>query len=256
METILTEKSNTGVRICTFNRPEKRNAISRQLLRECREFLSEIQSDSQARALILTGNGPAFCAGADLKERSSMSELEVREFLSNFRQFLLDLEHLSIPTLTVFNGDAYGGGLEISLATDFRFLKEGSRLGLTETRLGIIPGAGGTQRLPRIVGIPTAKEWILTGRKLDSVEALNKGLVNSVSSDPMKDAEELILEILDCAPLSVGWAKMAIQEGADLDLDSALDVEQKYYQMTLATKDRLEALNAFQEKRKPNFRAE
>ncbi|WCL50115.1 enoyl-CoA hydratase-related protein [Leptospira sp. GIMC2001] len=251
-----------GIGILRLQSPATRNAISRELLRQLDIIIRELdlsKPKDQPRVLIITGEGnTAFCAGADLKERATMTEAEVWSFLGKFREFLANIERLPFPTIAGINGVALGGGLEIALACDLRAISTSALIGLPETKLGIIPGAGGTQRLSRLIGANRAKEIIFTGRKISATEANLLGLVNRVL--PEENFAETLLsfaeEISSSAPISLRAAKRAIQEGLNLDLEKGLDLEQECYSLTLKTKDREEALLAFREKRKPVFRGE
>ncbi len=245
--------------ILKFNLPETRNAISRALLRETQKTINNLSNPEifkEVRCLILTSShSQAFCAGADLKERASMNQDEVWVFLDEFRKFLSDLESLPIPTIAGIEGVALGGGLEIALACDLRVCSRGVSLGLPETKLGIIPGAGGTQRLPRLIGESKAKDLIFTGRRLDADEALQLGLINRIFSKEsfQNDTFSFAKNISESAPISISMAKEAIQKGHSMELEKGLDFERKCYNSTIHTKDRLEALIAFKEKRKPHF---
>ena len=245
-----------------FNRPEARNAISRNLLHEFSQQIKNLEAPEiykTIRALVLQGKGGlSFCSGADLKERAVMSEAEIWQFLDQFRGVLLKLEGLSIPTIAAIDGIALGGGLEIALACDIRICSSKSILGLPETKLGIIPGAGGTQRLPRLIGESRAKDLIFTGRRIESLTAKELGLVNHIFSEENfeQDLEQYVQEIILSAPISLAMAKQAIQEGMEQELEKRLDLERFYYKSTINTKDRAEALVAFREKRKPLFTGE
>ncbi|XDD42584.1 enoyl-CoA hydratase-related protein [Leptospira sp. WS60.C2] len=257
MNTISLQTIDSYVALIELNRPEAKNAISVQFLRELHECIRDVER-GKFRVLVIIGMGDAFCSGADLKERKTMTEPEVKSFLRNINLCFRDLENLSIPTIAAINGYAFGGGLELALSCDIRYANETALMGLTETKLGIIPGAGGTQRLSRIVGIPTAMEWIFSGKKLTSAEALSKGLVSKVVN-PLELKESslaLAREISESAPIAVSAAKKAIRQGFQLPMESALTWEQLCYSETLTTKDRLEALQAFAEKRKPIFKGE
>ncbi|MCX7999165.1 MAG: enoyl-CoA hydratase-related protein [Leptospiraceae bacterium] len=241
-----------------FMRSQKANAISKNLLNEFYQHLLSLRDNSKIYCLVITGTGKFFSAGADLEERRSMSEKEVLEFLDNFQETLGLLESLPVPTIAAINGYAFGGGLEIALACNLRIGKEGIELGLTETRLGIIPGAGGTQRLSRLIGKSKAMSLIFRGKKISSLQAKELGILEEVFLDLEYETKlnEFISEILRCAPIAIRLAKQAIQEGFDLPLKEALELERKCYLQTLPTKDRLEALKAFQEKREPKFTGE
>lgn len=252
--------SYSGKRVATiqFHRPEKSNAISWSFLQSFRENLEKVRGEGRAFALIVTGSGKAFCAGADLEERRQMTDEEVIQFLDDFRMTLLILEEMHCPTIAAIQGAAFGGGLELALACDIRLMSDSSQIGLTETRLGIIPGAGGTQRLSRIVGISEAMSLIFRGKKLNASEALRYKVVNEVypSEEFSEKVNEFTEEILVSAPLAVQLARKAIRRGYFQNLQVALDTEREYYLETLKTKDRIEALNAFREKRKPEFKGE
>ncbi|TGL23892.1 enoyl-CoA hydratase [Leptospira yanagawae] len=257
MNSVSLQTIDNYVAFIELNRPEAKNAISIQFLQELSDCIDQVKT-GKYRALVIIGVGDAFCSGADLKERKSMSEPQVREFLRNINNCFTKLAGLSIPTIAAINGYAFGGGLELAISCDIRYASETAIMGLTETKLGIIPGAGGTQRLARIVGEATAMEWIFAGKKLSSEEALRRGLVSKVV-DPLQLKQSslaLASEISESAPIAVSAAKKAIRQGFQLSMESALKWEQLCYSETLTTKDRLEALQAFAEKRKPHFKGE
>lgn len=257
MNTVSIQTIDSYVALIVLNRPEAKNAISVQFLEELHQSIKAVQKE-KFRALVITGVGDAFCSGADLKERKNMSEPEVKRFLRNINVCFSELANLSIPTIAAINGFAFGGGLELALSCDIRYASESAIMGLTETKLGIIPGAGGTQRLSRIVGESTAMEWIFSGKKLSSAEALSRGLVSKVVNPvDLKDSSlALAMEIAESAPIAVSASKRAIRQGFSMPIESALQWEQLCYSETLTTKDRLEALQAFTEKRKPMFKGE
>lgn len=246
--------------ILTLDRPERMNAVDRATLRGLRDVLDALYTDTTVHALIVTGSGDrAFCAGADLKERAGMTVPEVRGFLKGIRDVMNDLENLPKPVIAAVNGLALGGGTELALACDIRIAAETASMGLTETTLAIIPGAGGTQRLPRLVGKGRAKELIFTGRKVDAAEALAIGLVEFVvpGAELLDRARALALQIVErCGPVAVTQAKFAINHGMEVDLATGLAIEAKAYEVTLPTRDRKEALAAFAEKRAPVFTGE
>lgn len=254
-KSILAEKKNS-VLIVTLNRPKFMNALNLDTLKEGRKILTDVYFDSDIRAVIITGAGDkAFCAGADLKEREKMSEAEVRHYIKTIKDTLVDIENLSKPVICAINGVALGGGTELAMACDIRIASPNATMGLTEVTLGIIPAGGGTQRLPRIVGIAKAKELILTGRRVSAQEALRIGLVNQVALEGklMENAMEMAEDIAKNAPFAVQQAKFAINRGHEIDLSSGLALESKAYEVCIPTKDRVEALKAFKEKRKPEF---
>lgn len=198
-----------------------------------------------------------FCAGADLKERKTMNETEVKEFVRKLRATFTMLEEMPCPTISVIDGPALGGGCELSLCTDFRIATKDAILGLPETGLAIIPGAGGTQRLPRLIGVSLAKELIFTGERLSAERAKDIGLVNHVCNDfdeATLKAIEIAKLIGEKGPIAIRAAKRAISKGIEVDLKQGLEIEDECYKMIIDTEDRMEGLKAFAEKRKPNYK--
>jgi len=248
-----TQQEN-GVLTVLLNRPPV-NAFNRECLLELDELVGHIRSQNDLRVVILTAHGKVFSAGADLKERRSMSDEEVLEFVESIRASFYSWYDLDIPTICAMQGGAFGGGLELALMCDFRILAKDAEVGLKETRLGVIPGAGGTQRLTRLIGEAGALKWILTGKTFTASEALDAGVVD-VISDPdqvVSTAGSLAGEIVKAAPVAVKQAKRAVRDGAKLDYKEALDLEGECYKQTIPTTDREEALKAFLEKRAPNW---
>ncbi len=246
-----------GVAVVTLNRPEAMNAINFDILDALAEVIGSVRFDPEIRVLIITGAGEkAFCAGADLKERREMSEIRVKEFLHTLRRLFSDIEALSKPVISAINGFALGGGTEMALATDIRIASMNASMGLTETRLAIIPGGGGTQRLPRIIGKAKAKELIFTGRRVDAREALDIGLVNHICEPDllMDEAMNMARMICEAGPIAIEQAKYAIDTGFETDLSTGLGIEANAYRVTLPTQDRLEGISAFLEKRKPVYK--
>ncbi|MGB0953571.1 MAG: enoyl-CoA hydratase-related protein [Planctomycetota bacterium] len=239
-----------------INRAAARNALSFPTLMLLREHLKALRTDDSVWVVVLTGAGDkAFCAGADLKERRTMSEDQVKEFVQNIRGTMDDIGALPQPTLAAMNGHAFGGGCEMALACDLRLMVEDAMIGLTETSLGIIPGAGGCVRLPRLVGAAMAKELILTAKRVTAPEAQGMGLIHETA--PRETWSEaiaaMVQRLLNNGPLALRAAKDAIDGSLDLPLDLALEHEASCYQRIIPTTDRLEALAAFAEKRKPIF---
>ncbi len=248
-----------GVEIWTVDGEARRNALSRAMIAGLLENLARVRDDRALRCVVVTGKGDkAFCAGADLKERAGMSAEEVHAFHRSLRDAFRAIEAAPQAFVAAMNGAALGGGLELALACDLRVAVEGAEMGLPEVGLGIIPGAGGTVRLPRAIGVARAKELILTGRRVSASEALSMGLVSRVA--PAGRLLEVALDLAGMvarnAPISIRQAKRAVDGGLHLDLDSALDHENRMYQDCLTTKDRVEALRAFAEKRRPIFTGE
>ena len=249
------ESAESGVRSLTLDRPPV-NALGRELVDDLTVALARLKRDEEARCLIVRSAGAHFCAGADLKERQGMSLDEVRRFVPRLGGLCNALAAIPYPTIAAVRGAAAGGGCELALACDMRVLAEGAKIGLRETALAIIPGAGGTQRLPRLIGPMKAKRWIFTAGMFGAAEALVDGVAERVVPDHHLNrvATELAEEIAACGPLANRLVKRAIDSGADLPLDRALQLEWECYQETLQTEDRVEALQAFAEKRKPRFR--
>jgi enoyl-CoA hydratase/carnithine racemase len=249
-----------GLAIWTIDRPDRRNALSRSVVREIGRLAREAMGDKTLRAVIVTGaGGQAFCAGADLKERQGMNEEEVRDFLSLYRVCFRDLERLDKPVIAAIDGVAFGGGLELALACDFRVASRTSQIGLTETSLGIIPGAGGTQRLVREIGASRAKELIVFARRLSAEEALSYGVVNRLADAGTSALDAAIAwaePLLSAAPIAIASALAAVDAASDLALEDGLSFERICYERTLVSKDRTEALAAFAAKRKPVFTGE
>ncbi|HJL18881.1 MAG TPA: enoyl-CoA hydratase-related protein [Sandaracinaceae bacterium LLY-WYZ-13_1] len=246
--------------VWTIDRPERMNALSRAVVRELGRLAREAAQDRSLRAVIVTGAGEkAFCAGADLKERRSMDEEDVRDFLPLYRASFGALDRLPVPVIAAINGVAFGGGLELALACDFRVAARHAKIGLTETSLGIIPGAGGTQRLPRIVGEAKAKELVVFAQRLSAEKALEIGLLTRVADEgqsALDCALDLARPLEDAAPIALAAALEAIDGASDRSLEEGLSLERRCYERTLASKDRLEALAAFAEKRRPAFTGE
>jgi enoyl-CoA hydratase/carnithine racemase len=257
---VLHVEKQDAVAILTLNRPDKMNALNFEALLALRAAVEELALDTAVRAVIVTGAGEkSFCAGADLKERATMTPEQVRRFIRTIRNTMTELENLPKPVIAAINGLALGGGTELALACDIRVATETATMGLTETTLAIIPGAGGTQRLPRLIGRGRAKELIFTGRRVEMPEAERIGLVEFVvpADQLMAKAMEIARRIVDhTGPVAVTQAKFAINLGMEVDLASGLAIESKAYEVTIPTRDRAEALKAFGEKRKPVFTGE
>jgi len=245
-----------GVATITLNRPGAANALSRELVGALGQALSRARADDGVRAVVLTGaGGKAFCAGADLKERRAMTLEETRSFLRSLNAVVDAVAAFPRPVIAALNGAAFGGGLELALACDFRLAADTAELGLVETRLGIIPGAGGTQRLARVAGLAVAKELILTGRPIGAARARELGVVSEVVPAAALTAAtaRLAAELAGAGPLAVTQAKRAIDGGFDLPLPEALAHERACYEIVLESADRDEGLSAFAEKRPPQF---
>ncbi len=261
-EVILKEKTEKGVLLLTLNRPASMNCLNFEAIETLQQVIEESNFDMSVRVMIITGAAPpdgkkaSFCAGADLIERRTLSEGQVRRFISTVRKTMISVENARVPVIAAINGYAFGGGTELALASDLRIAASNVLMGLTETSLAIIPGGGGTQRLPRIVGLAKAKELIYTARRIDAATALEIGLVNQVvkPDELMEAALALATEISENGPIAVQQAKFVLNYGSECSIGVALNMESKAYEITIPTEDRLEALAAFAEKRKPVFK--
>jgi enoyl-CoA hydratase/carnithine racemase len=257
---VLVERRGTTAFV-TLNRPEAANALSKSLVSALASAFAgleaEIAGGGDLRAVVLTGaGGKAFCAGADLKERRAWTLDDTRGFLDQLNAVMNAVAAFPRPVIAAINGVAFGGGLELALACDIRLAADSAEMGLTEVRLGIIPGAGGTQRLARIAGLAVAKELTLTGRRIGAAQARELGLVSQVApADGLAEtAGRLAREIGAAAPLALAAAKRAIDEGAARSLADGLTIERAHYEQVLITGDRNEGLNAFIAKRAPEFK--
>jgi methylglutaconyl-CoA hydratase len=250
-------EQRSAVAVWTIDRVGRRNALSRATLLALGKLAREAAGNPSIRAIVVTGAGNvAFCAGADLKERQAMDDNQVRAQVELYRSELGPLDRSPKPVVAAINGAALGGGLELALCCDLRVAAVHARLGFPETSLGIIPGAGGTQRLPRIVGEGRTKEMILLGRQLTAEEALAWGLVQRVTplgKNVVDDALEWIRPIAEGAPIAQAAALTSIDHALDVSLDVGLELEKVSYDKTLVSDDRCEGLAAFAEKRAPRF---
>jgi enoyl-CoA hydratase/carnithine racemase len=247
------------IAILTLNRPEVMNSLNFPLLKELNHFITEANFAKDIRVIIITGAGnKAFCAGADLKERRTLPPEEVRRYIFTIRTTFTAVEYLPKPVIAAVNGIALGGGTELALASDIRIASSTAKMGLTETSLAIIPGAGGTQRLVRAVGKGKAKEMIFLAKRIPADEAYEIGLVNKVVEPEklMDTAIEMAEKICENGPLAIEQAKFAINYGSETDIFTGLAFETQCYNNLIPTKDRIEGLEAFKEKRKPQYKGE
>ncbi len=237
-----------------LNRPEALNTVNWDLIRRMDAAMEELSRDDGVWAAYLEGAGNrTFCAGADLKERKTMPPAEVPAFVDLISGTMTRIAEAVVPFVAAVGGFAFGGGMEAALGCDLRVVGPNAKLGLTETRLGIIPGAGGTQRLSRLVGTGRARSLILTGRRIGADEALQMGVAEHRADDALEGALAIAGEIAKCGPQAVRAAKQAIDGGFDLPMTEALAHERACYDTTLESEDRFEALRAFAEKRPPVF---
>ncbi|PYZ94849.1 enoyl-CoA hydratase [Salipaludibacillus keqinensis] len=256
MTNIIVETTDSLATV-TINRPDQLNCFDFETLVQLESAVEKLQLNRHIRCVIFTGAGDkAFSAGADLKERKSLNENEVRRNVSKIRRVFTMIEEMPQPTIAAINGYALGGGFELALACDFRYAVAKAKMGLTEVSWAIIPGAGGTQRLTRLIGPARAKELILTARVIEASLAESWGMITKVVSDDsnlLEETQALSNEIMVNGPLAVTQAKFAIQQGNNVDIHTGLAIEAKSYEVIIPTEDRLEALNAFHEKRRPRF---
>ena len=257
-ETIRYEKKG-GIGIAAINRPQAMNAINSAVIRDLSQVIAEVEADTELRALIITGEGRAFAAGADISEMSSMSALEGRDFGRRGSALFRRIEKLEIPTIAAVNGFALGGGCELSMACDIILAagpnaegKGGAKFGQPEVGLGITPGFSGTQRLPRRVGAAKAKELIFSGKVIGAEEAKAMGLVNEVypAEELMDAAVAMAKSFAVNAPIAVKYSKACIDRGLQMDIDDGVALENELFAMCFATEDQKEGMSAFLEKRK------
>ena len=248
---------NNYIAIFTLNRPEVRNAIDAQTWGELVTFMNYAETSEEIRAIILTGAGTkTFASGADLKELKTRTCAE--HIKTPCRAALLSIENSSKPVIAAVNGHALGGGFELMLACDLCVAASHAKFGLPETGLGIMPGAGGTQRLPRMIGVRRAKEMILTGKMITADEAADLGLVSEVVpvEELLDTAKKLAEQIVKKAPIAIGIAKRSINQSMYTDLATGINTESVMCAMLLETKDAREGITAFLEKRAPEFKGQ
>ncbi|XP_066479658.1 enoyl-CoA hydratase domain-containing protein 2, mitochondrial [Tiliqua scincoides] len=253
-------EASCGIAEILMNRPHAKNSLGKVLVDELYETLDLLRFDENIRVVIIKSKvGGVFCSGADLKERAKMTDAEADHFVQRLRSLMDGIAALPMPTIAAIDGYALGGGLEMALACDLRVAASSAKMGLIETTRGLFPGAGGTQRLPRCIGIGRAKELIFTGRQIDGQEASSIGLVNhAVPQNEEGDAAyqkalALAEEIVPRAPIAVKMGKLAINRGTEVDIASGMAIERMCYAQNIPTKDRQEGMAAFIEKRPPKF---
>ncbi|MDR2610745.1 MAG: enoyl-CoA hydratase/isomerase family protein [Clostridiales Family XIII bacterium] len=255
-ETLLTEKKD-GYIIVRTHRPEALNALNADMLRDIASVMRAIADDDEVGAVILTGEGRSFVAGADIAHMSRLSAVEGRAFMKKGQAAFQTIEDLEKPVIAAVNGFALGGGMELAMACDIRFASEKAKFGQPEVGLGIIPGFGGTQRLARLAGKGMAKYLIFGGGTIGADEALSIGLVEKVypHEELLERAEEFVREILKKAPLAIRMAKVAINTGYEADLRTAVAFEAEAMSIVFGSEDRVEGMTAFLEKRPPAWQA-
>ena len=256
MDYVRLERDESGIAVLTIDRQEKLNALNPQVTEEIGQTLLDLEREFP-RAIIVTGAGDrSFVAGADIEAMSTMPPLEAKRFAEMGHAAMALLDRTPVPTIAAVNGYALGGGCEIALACDIRVAAENAVFGFPEVSLGILPGMGGTQRLPRLVGPAVAKELIFTGRRISAGEAHRIGLVNRVvpRGEALEAAREMAAEIAANAPLAVRHAKAAANRAFDVDLISGLEYEADQFSLLFSTEDAREGMGAFVQKRKAEFR--
>ena len=253
---ILFEADEQGIALVTVNRPDKLNALSAAVVAELREAFEQIARDAYIRGAILTGAGEkAFVAGADINELAQLSAFEAREFALRGQQAFRLLETMAKPSVAAMNGYALGGGLELAMACTVRFAADTAKMGQPEVKLGIIPGYGGTQRLPRLVGRGRALELLLSGDTITAAEAHRIGLVNAVvpQAELLKHSRAWLGKVLENAPLAVGLTMETVDAGLNIGLEEGLRFEANAFGVSASTEDRREGTRAFLEKRRAVF---
>ncbi|XP_074935938.1 methylglutaconyl-CoA hydratase, mitochondrial isoform X1 [Phalacrocorax aristotelis] len=275
------DDEHKGIVVLGLNRSHAKNALNKNILKMMSKAVDALKSDKKVRTVIFRSEVPGiFCAGADLKERAKMHASEVSSFVSKARATINEMvmeshrkaggiprlqdaaANLPVPTIAAIDGTALGGGLELALACDIRVAASSAKMGLVETKLAIIPGAGGTQRLPRTIGVSLAKELIFSARVVDGEEAKSIGLIshvveqNEAGDAAYRRALALAKEFLPQGPVAMRVAKLAINQGMEVDLVTGLAIEEACYAQTIPTKDRIEGLLAFKEKRPPRYKGE
>lgn len=238
----------------TLSRPPV-NALNQKIVKEIMQCAKFIAEETNISVLVLESNQKHFCAGADLKEREKMPDKKVHEVVESIGKMVSVIENLPMPTIAAINGSALGGGAELAFGCDLRIMADSAKIGLPETSLGIIPGAGGTQRLPRIIGYSKAMYWLCSARIFDAEEAFADGVADFLApaNELLDTVAELASELAENAPLAIRAAKSAIFEGSGKSLEEALKIEIHQYKKILHTEDRNEGLRAFKEKRRPNW---
>uniref|UniRef100_A0A6J0TXW1 Methylglutaconyl-CoA hydratase, mitochondrial isoform X1 n=1 Tax=Pogona vitticeps TaxID=103695 RepID=A0A6J0TXW1_9SAUR len=257
------DDDHKGIVVLGLNRAHAKNALNKNLVKMISKVTEALKTDKKVRTVIFRSEVPGvFCAGADLKERAKMHSSEVSSFVSKARTTINEMANLPVPTIAAIDGIALGGGLELALACDIRVAATSAKMGLVETKLAIIPGAGGTQRLPRTIGVSLAKELIFSARVIDGEEAKSIGLIshvveqNEAGDAAYRRALALAREFLPQGPVAMRVAKLAINQGMEVDLLTGLAIEEACYAQTIPTKDRIEGLLAFKEKRPPRYKGE
>lgn len=255
-KTIIYEKSE-GIGTITLNRPKSMNALNSELFRELNHVLDEIERDDDVKVVIFTGGEKFFAAGADITEVGKISTpVEAHAFAKEAQNIFNRIEDLEKPVIAAVSGFALGGGCELALACDLRIAAENASFGQPEIKIGVMPGGGGTQRLPRVIGLTKAKELLYTGDPIDAHEAYRIGLVNKVvpTESLMDEARKMALKIARQPGIPLKITKLAVNRGINMDIKSAMAYEACCFEMLFSTEDQKEGMQAFIEKRKPVFK--
>ncbi|MDY6880584.1 MAG: enoyl-CoA hydratase-related protein [Desulfatiglans sp.] len=253
--TIIYEKEG-NIGIITLNRPKSMNSINLELINDLNQVLTEIEADKGIGAVILTGHEKFFGAGADIKEINTIdSAIKAHDFVNVIRPLFDRLENLEKPTIAAVSGLALGGGCELTLACDFRIAAENAQFGLPEVKIGVLPGGGGTQRLPRLIGAGRAKEMLYIGDPIDAEEAYRVGLANKVVKLEalMDEAKKMAAKLARQPVYGIKMIKACVNKGTGMDLRSGLDYESRCFEFLFSTEDQTEGIKAFVEKRKPVY---
>ncbi|MDH7507434.1 MAG: enoyl-CoA hydratase-related protein, partial [Candidatus Thermoplasmatota archaeon] len=237
-------------------RPNYLNALNKDTIFELTKAVEELENDKNIKVVILTGEGKSFIAGADIKQMKDMNSSDAKKFAEEGHNLLMKIENSRLPFIAAVNGYALGGGCEVMMACDICVAASSAKIGQPEINLGIHPGFGGTQRLPRLVGLMKAKQLLLTGENIDANEALRIGLVNMVVPDDkiMEEAEKIANKIADKSSIQTAFIKTLVNKGVNLDLKKACELEISYFFKSFSTEDQKEGMAAFLEKRKPSFK--
>jgi enoyl-CoA hydratase len=254
-ENILVEKKES-IGIIKINRPNNLNALNKDTIVELTKAVDELEKDKNIKVAILTGEGKAFIAGADIKQMKEMNPSEAKKFAEMGHKLLMNIEKSRLPFIAAINGYALGGGCEVMMACDICIAATSAKIGQPEINLGIHPGFGGTQRLPRLVGRMKAKELLLTGDNIDANEAHRIGLVNMVVADDKlkEEVEKIASKIASKSTVQTDFIKSLVNKGVEMDLSKACELEISYFSKSFQTEDQKEGMTAFLEKRKPNFK--
>jgi enoyl-CoA hydratase len=246
-----------GIATIKINRPQVLNALNKDTISELTTAVEELDADKNVKVVILTGEGnKAFIAGADIKQMAEMTPLEGKKFAELGHNMLMKIENSRLPFIAAINGYALGGGCEVLMACDICIAAKSAKIGQPEINLGVHPGFGGTQRLPRLVGRMKAKELLFTGKNIDAEEAYKIGLVNKVVDDDklMETAQKLAGQIAGKSTVQTAFIKSLVNKGTDIDINTACALEISYFSSSFSTKDQKEGMKAFLEKRKPEFK--